>query len=49
MVKTEQEVLKRVAEMEGLGGYINSNGEFVETIYEEDLYLRKLDFEKYFC
>lgn len=43
-----QEVLKRVAEMEGLGGYINSNGEFVETIYEEDLYLRKLVFEKIF-
>jgi len=34
--------------MDNLGGYINSKGEFVETEYEEDLYLRDLVFEKLF-
>lgn len=43
-----QEVLRRVAEIDNLGGYINSKGEFVETIYDEDLYLKELVFEKLF-
>ena len=42
------QVVKIVAEIEDTGGYINSKGEFVEIIYEEDLYLRKLVFEKIF-
>lgn len=40
-----QEVLKRVAEIDNLGGYINSKGEFVE---ESDSILRELVFEKIF-
>lgn len=40
-----KEVLKKVAEIDNLGGYVNSKGEFVE---ETDSYLRQLVFEKIF-
>lgn len=39
------QVLTRVSEMENLGGYMNSKGEFVE---EENSYLRELVLEKLF-
>lgn len=41
-----KEVLKKVAEIENLGGYVNSKGEFIE---ESNSYLRQLVFEKIFA
>jgi len=43
-----QEVLKRVAEIENLGGYIDRKSEFVDAIYDDDLYMRQLVFQKLF-
>ena len=40
-----KEVLKKVAEIENLGGYVNRKGEFVE---ESDSYLRQLVFQRIF-
>lgn len=40
-----QEVLKRVAEIDNLGGYVNSKGKFVD---QKDTYLRRLVFKKLF-